>query len=76
MFERLQWQNDDRNIRDGWVGTAGQEAPVENHGVRLEVSGHPLGVLEALGIDGFVQKPFEVVKLAAIIRDVLDGVAV
>ena len=33
-------------------------------------------ILEALGIDGFVQKPFEVVKLAAIIRDVLDGVAV
>jgi PAS domain S-box-containing protein len=33
-------------------------------------------ILEALRIDGFVQKPFEVVKLAAIIRDVLDGVAV
>jgi signal transduction histidine kinase/CheY-like chemotaxis protein len=33
-------------------------------------------LLEALHIDGFVQKPFEVVKLAAIIRDVLDGVAV
>jgi PAS domain S-box-containing protein len=33
-------------------------------------------LLEALGIDGFVQKPFELVKLAAIVRDVLDGVAV
>jgi DNA-binding NarL/FixJ family response regulator len=33
-------------------------------------------VLEALGIDGFVQKPFEVVKLAATVRDVLDGVTV
>jgi two-component system cell cycle sensor histidine kinase/response regulator CckA len=33
-------------------------------------------ILEALGIDGFVQKPFEVVKLAAIVRDVLDGVTV
>ena len=33
-------------------------------------------ILAALGIDGFVQKPFEVVKLATIIRDVLDGVAV
>ena len=32
--------------------------------------------LEALGIDGFVRKPFEVVKLATAIRDVLDGVAV
>jgi PAS domain S-box-containing protein len=32
--------------------------------------------LEALGIDGFVQKPFEVVKLAATVRDVLDGVTV
>jgi signal transduction histidine kinase len=33
-------------------------------------------ILEALGIDGFVQKPFEVVKLASIVRDVLDGVTV
>lgn len=33
-------------------------------------------ILEALGIDGFVQKPFEVEKLATIIRDVLDGVTV
>lgn len=33
-------------------------------------------ILEALGIDGFVQKPFEVVKLAAMVRDVLDGVTV
>ena len=33
-------------------------------------------ILEALGIEGFVQKPFEVVKLAGIIRDVLDGVTV
>jgi CheY-like chemotaxis protein len=33
-------------------------------------------ILEALGIEGFVQKPFEVVKLAATVRDVLDGVTV
>jgi hypothetical protein len=33
-------------------------------------------ILEALGIEGFVQKPFELAKLAGIIRDVLDGVAV
>ena len=33
-------------------------------------------VLEALGIDGFLHKPFEVVKLASTVRDVLDGVAV
>ena len=33
-------------------------------------------ILEALGIDGFVPKPFEVVKLAAVVRDVLDGVTV
>ena len=33
-------------------------------------------ILEALGIDGFVQKPFEVQKMAAIVRDVLDGVTV
>ena len=32
--------------------------------------------IEALGIEGFVQKPFEVVKLAATIREVLDGVTV
>ena len=33
-------------------------------------------LLEALGIEGFVQKPFELAKLAGIVRDVLDGVAV
>jgi PAS domain S-box-containing protein len=33
-------------------------------------------VLERLGIEGFVQKPFELAKLAATVRDVLDGVAV
>jgi PAS domain S-box-containing protein len=33
-------------------------------------------ILEALGIEGFVQKPFEFAKLAGTIRDVLDGVAV
>ena len=33
-------------------------------------------VLEALGIEGFIHKPFEVVKLAPTVRDVLDGVAV
>ena len=33
-------------------------------------------LLEALGIEGFVQKPFELSKLAATVRDVLDGVAV
>jgi signal transduction histidine kinase len=33
-------------------------------------------ILEALGIDGFIQKPFEVQKMAAIVRDVLDGVTV
>ena len=33
-------------------------------------------LLETLGVDGFVHKPFEVVKLAATVRDVLDGVAV
>lgn len=32
-------------------------------------------VLETLGIQAFVQKPFELVKLAAIVRDVLDRVA-
>ena len=33
-------------------------------------------LLEALGIEGFVQKPFEMAKLAGAVRDVLDGVAV
>ncbi len=33
-------------------------------------------ILERLGIEGFVQKPFELAKIAAIVRDVLDGVAV
>src|SRR5437660_4851773 len=33
-------------------------------------------LLERLGIDGFVEKPFELVKLAATVRDVLDGVTV
>ena len=33
-------------------------------------------VLERLGVEGFVQKPFELGKLAATVRDVLDGVAV
>ncbi|HLH29632.1 MAG TPA: ATP-binding protein [Terriglobia bacterium] len=33
-------------------------------------------VLEALGIEGFVQKPFELSKLAVTVRDVLDGIAV
>jgi PAS domain S-box-containing protein len=33
-------------------------------------------ILETLGVDGFVHKPFEVVKLATTVRDVLDGVAV
>jgi len=32
--------------------------------------------LEALGIERFVQKPFELAKLAGTVRDVLDGVAV
>jgi signal transduction histidine kinase len=31
-------------------------------------------LLEALGIQGFVQKPFELVKLTRTVRDVLDGV--
>jgi hypothetical protein len=30
--------------------------------------------LESLGIHGFIEKPFEVSKLAGIVRDVLDGV--
>jgi PAS domain S-box-containing protein len=33
-------------------------------------------LLEALGIQGFLQKPFDLVKLASTVRDVLDGVAV
>jgi hypothetical protein len=33
-------------------------------------------LLEALGIERFVQKPFELAKLAGTVRDVLDGVAV
>lgn len=33
-------------------------------------------LLEALGIEGFVQKPYEIAKLAGTVRDVLDGVAV
>jgi len=33
-------------------------------------------ILEALGIEGFIQKPFELARLAGVIRDVLDGVAV
>jgi CheY-like chemotaxis protein len=33
-------------------------------------------LLEELGISHFVQKPFELRKLACVIRDVLDGVAV
>jgi len=33
-------------------------------------------VLEALAVDGFIQKPFEVVKLASTVRDLLDEVAV
>jgi signal transduction histidine kinase/CheY-like chemotaxis protein len=33
-------------------------------------------ILEALGIEGFVHKPFELARLAGIVRDVLDGVAV
>jgi signal transduction histidine kinase len=31
-------------------------------------------ILESLGIHGFIGKPFEVSKLAGIVRDVLDGV--
>jgi CheY-like chemotaxis protein len=31
-------------------------------------------ILESLGIHGFIEKPFEVSKLAGIVRDVLDGV--
>ena len=33
-------------------------------------------LLERIGIEGFVHKPFELVKLAATVRDVLDGVVV
>ncbi|HYR83944.1 MAG TPA: ATP-binding protein [Terriglobia bacterium] len=35
-----------------------------------------LPMLERIGIEGFVQKPFELEKLASAVRDVLDGVAV
>ena len=31
---------------------------------------------EALAVDGFIQKPFEVVKLASTVRTLLDEVAV
>jgi DNA-binding NtrC family response regulator len=31
-------------------------------------------ILESLSIHGFIEKPFEVSKLAGIVRDVLDGV--
>ena len=31
-------------------------------------------ILERIGIEGFVQKPFEVRKIATTVRDVLDGV--
>jgi len=33
-------------------------------------------MLERIGIEGFVQKPYELGKLASTVRDVLDGVAV
>jgi len=33
-------------------------------------------VLEPLAVVGFIQKPFEVVKLASTVRDLLDEVAV
>ena len=33
-------------------------------------------VLEALAVDGFIQKPFEVVKLASTVRTLLDEVTV
>jgi PAS domain S-box-containing protein len=33
-------------------------------------------MLERIGVEGFVQKPFELGKLAATVRDVLDGVTV
>ena len=33
-------------------------------------------ILERLGIEGFVQKPFELAKMAVLVRDVLDGVTV
>ncbi len=33
-------------------------------------------ILEMLGIEGFVKKPFELNKLATTVRDVLDGLAV
>ena len=31
-------------------------------------------VLERIGIEGFIQKPFELRKIATAVRDVLDGV--
>jgi two-component system cell cycle sensor histidine kinase/response regulator CckA len=34
-----------------------------------------LPTLRRMGIEGFVQKPFEITSLAQIVRDVLDGVA-
>ncbi len=40
------------------------------------ISPEKASILESLGIEGFVQKPFELAKLARVIRDVLDGVAV
>ena len=40
------------------------------------ISPEKAAILESLGIEGFVQKPFELAKLARVIRDVLDGVAV
>ena len=33
-----------------------------------------LPILERIGIEGFVQKPFELRKIAMVVRDVLDGV--
>ena len=35
-----------------------------------------LPTLRRMGVEGFVQKPFELHKLAGLVRDVLDGVAV
>ncbi len=39
-------------------------------------SSEKISMLERMGVEGFVQKPFELRKLASTIRDVLDGVAV
>jgi len=33
-------------------------------------------LVERIGVEGFVQKPFELGKLAATVRDVLDGIVV